>query len=260
MAERLNLHIDETGNQELSEGRYLVAVVLHDHSADIEDAIARYRSRLSEAGLPDVPFHGKGLLRGNEGYANISPGDRKRLLNQFSRFVRELSSSFFALRYDGATVHNRSELEARLRRDLALLIFDSLSYFQAFDAIAVYYDNGQGAVSAALHDALDFVLAKNVADYRHADPNARRLLQVADYVCTVLRVSEDYDADRQSKTHERFFGNRRNFTQSFKSSSIERRLRRPLVDAVVADRLGIHRICWRANETDRVANSGVRVL
>lgn len=216
MAERLNLHIDETGNQDLSEGRYLVAVVLHDHSADIEDAIARYRARLSEAGLPDVPFHGKDLLHGNEGYANVSPGDRKRLLTQFSRFVRELPISFFALRYDGATVHNRNELEARLRRDLALLIFDSLSYFQAFDAIAVYYDNGQGAVSAALHDALDFVLAKNVADYRHADPNARRLLQVADYVCTVLRVSEDYDADRQSRTHERFFGNRRNFTQSFK--------------------------------------------
>lgn len=216
MAERLNLHIDETGNQDLSEGRYLVAVVLHDHSADIEDAIARYRARLSEAGLPDVPFHGKDLLHGNEGYANVSPGDRKRLLTQFSRFVRELPISFFALRYDGATVHNRNELEARLRRDLALLIFDSLSYFQAFDAIAVYYDNGQGAVSAALHDTLDFVLAKNVADYRHADPNARRLLQVADYVCTVLRVSEDYDAGRQSKTHERFFGNRRNFTQSFK--------------------------------------------
>lgn len=216
MAERLNLHVDETGNQDLSEGRYLVAVVLHDHSADIEDAIARYKARLSEAGLPDVPFHGKDLLHGNEGYANVSPGDRKRLLTQFSRFVRELPILFFALRYDGATVHNRNELEARLRRDLALLIFDSLSYFQAFDAIAVYYDNGQGAVSAALHDALDFVLAKNVADYRHADPNARRLLQVADYVCTVLRVSEDYDAGRQSKTHERFFGNRRNFTQSYK--------------------------------------------
>ena len=100
MAERLNLHIDETGNQDLSEGRYLVAVVLHDHSADIEDAIARYRSRLSGAGLPDVPFHGKDLLHGNEGYANVSPGDRKRLLTQFSRFVRELPISFFALRYD----------------------------------------------------------------------------------------------------------------------------------------------------------------
>lgn len=82
--------------------------------------------------------------------------------------------------------------------------------------IAVYYDNGQGAVSAALHDALDFVLAKNVADYRDADPEARRLLQVADYVCTVLRIAEDYDAGKQSKTHERFFGSRRNFMQSFK--------------------------------------------
>ena len=94
MAERLNLHIDETGNQDLSEGRYLVAVVLHDHSADIEDAIARYRSRLSGAGLPDVPFHGKDLLHGNEGYANVSPGDRKRLLTKFPALFESSRSRF----------------------------------------------------------------------------------------------------------------------------------------------------------------------
>ena len=104
----------------------------------------------------------------------------------------------------------------RIRRDLASLVFERLTFFQAFDVIAAYYDNGQNAVSVALHDALDFVLAKNVADYRDANPNARRLLQVADYVCTVLRVADDYDAGRQSKTHERFFGNRRSFVQSFK--------------------------------------------
>lgn len=216
MSKRLNMHIDETGNQDLSEGRYLIAVVLHEHGADIEGAIARYEARLSEAGLVDVPFHGKDLLHGNEGYAIVSPGDRKRLLTQFARLARELPVSFFALRYDASTVHTRGQLESRMRRDLASIAFEKLPYFQTFDVIAVYYDNGQGAVSAALHDALDFVLAKNVADHRHADPNARRLLQVADYVCTVLRISEDYDAGRQSKTHERFFGNRRNFMQSFK--------------------------------------------
>lgn len=260
MAERLNLHIDETGNQDLSEGRYLVAVVLHDHSADIEDAIARYRSRLSGAGLPDVPFHGKDLLHGNEGYANVSPGDRKRLLTQFSRFVRELPISFFALRYDGATVHNRSELEARLRRDLALLIFDSLSYFQAFDAIAVYYDNGQGAVSAALHDAL--ILC------------SRRTLRT---IGTPILMPAGFSKWRT--TYARFcafprtmmlVGNRRPMSgfsaiagislSRLKSSSIERRLRRSPVDTVAADRLEIPRRCWRANETDRVANSGARAL
>lgn len=112
------------------------------------------------ARLPDIPFHGKDLLHGNEEYATMSPGDREQLLTQFTRFVRELSISFFVLYYDAASVHNRTELEARIRYDLASLVFERLSFSQNYDEICVYYDNGQGAVSAALHDALDFVFAK----------------------------------------------------------------------------------------------------
>ena len=159
MGSRLNLHIDESGNQDLSEGLYLVTVVLHDHSADIAAPIEGYEMRLAVAGMVDVPFHGKDLL-----------------------------------------------------------------HFQAFDTISVYYDNGQGAVSVALHDALDFVLAKDVADYRDADHSARRLLQVADYVCTIERASIAYDADMQSKTQTRFFGSRRNFMQSFRKQLARKRL------------------------------------
>lgn len=160
LANRLNLHIDESGNQDLSEGRYIVAVVLHDHSSDIATPINRYEERLAAADLPDVPFHGKDLLHGNERYSIVTPGDRKRLLAQFARFVRELPISFFTLQYDTSNVHNRNELEARIRRDLASLVFARLAFFQEFEMIAVYYDNGQSAVSIALHDALDYVLAK----------------------------------------------------------------------------------------------------
>ena len=60
----------------LSEGRYLVAVALHNHAEGVEEAIGRYEARLAEAGLPDVPFHGKDMLHGNEGYAAVSPGRR----------------------------------------------------------------------------------------------------------------------------------------------------------------------------------------
>ena len=42
------------------------------------------------------------------------------------------------------------------------------------------------------HDALEYVLASNVADYRDADHSARRLLQVADYICTVERAALAY--------------------------------------------------------------------
>ena len=84
---RLDLHIDESGDQDLSKGLYLVAVVLHEHSSDIAAPTEEYEKRLATAGLPDVPFHGKDLLHGNEGYRNVSPGDRKRLLTQLSRLV-----------------------------------------------------------------------------------------------------------------------------------------------------------------------------
>lgn len=224
MPARLNLHIDETGNQDLSEGRYLVAVVLHEHDADIATPIKTYEGRLRQAGLEDVPFHGKDLLHGNEAYQHVSVGDRKRLLTQFARLVRSLPVTYVTLRYDVADTHSQEELEARIRRDLAALVFDHLDYFQSFDSIAVYYDDGQHAVSAALHDALDFVLARNVADYRDADHGARRLLRAADYICTVERAAMAYDAGLQTRTHERFFGSRRSFMQSYMKQLVRKRL------------------------------------
>ena len=212
---RLNLHIDESGGQDLSEGLCLVAVVLHEHSADVSAPIEEYEKRLAAADLPDVPFHGKDLLHGNEGYRAVSPGDRKRLLTQFARLVRSLPFSYVVLRYSASDTHDRRELESRIRRDFSSLVRDRLGFFQGFDTISVYYDDGQWAVSGALHDALDFVLTRNVADYRDADHGARRLLQVAGCICAVERASIAYDRGSQSRTHERFFGSRRSFMQSY---------------------------------------------
>ena len=55
MQERRNLHIDEAGNQDLSEGLYLVAVVLHEHNVDIEESIRLY-AILHEAACPKELF------------------------------------------------------------------------------------------------------------------------------------------------------------------------------------------------------------
>ena len=137
------------------------------------------------------------------------------MLTQFARLVRSLPIEYFVLRYSKDETHDRRELEARIRRDLASLVFDHLSYFQRFETISVYYDDGQKVLSIALHDSLEYVLASNVADYRDADHSARRLLQVADYVCTVERALMAYNNGMQTKTHERFFGSRRNFMQSY---------------------------------------------
>lgn len=224
MLKRLNLHIDETGSQDISENIYLIAVVLHEHTIDIESQITKYERRLADSNLANIPFHGKDLLHGNEKYKMVSVGDRKRLLTQFARFVRELPISYFLLKYETSDIHNSDELESRIRHDLVSFIYDHLVFFQRFDVISVYYDNGQNTISIALHDALDFILAKNVADFRDADHSARRLLQVADYICTIERVNIFYNIGKQTKTHERFFGNRRNFSQSFTKQLVRKKI------------------------------------
>ena len=220
---RLNLHIDETGNQDLSEGSYLVTIVMHDHSDDIGESISKYNARLALANLPDVPFHGVELLHGHGEYENVGVGDRKRLLTQFSRLVRSLPFQYTVLRYAKSDTHGKADLEAKMRRDLVLFVYDHLSYFQSFDSIAVYYDGGQGTVSASLRAALSYVLANDVADYREADYNARRLLQVADYICTIERAVAAFDAESQTKTLERFFGGRRNLMQSYAKQLVRKR-------------------------------------
>ena len=156
-----------------------------------------------------MPFHGKDLLHGNEGYASVPIGDRKRLLTQFAWLVRTLPISFFSLKYSSTDTHGKEELEAEIRRDLAALVFDHLRYFQSFDSIAVHYDGGKKVVSTALH----------------ADHIERRLLQVADYICTVERVADAYSSEQQTKSHERFFGNRRCFIQSYMKQLERKRLR-----------------------------------
>ena len=215
LQDRLNLHIDEAGDQDLSEGIYLVAVILHEHADDVDAPIRAYEERLRIAKLDDIPFHGKDLLHGNESYRAVSVGDRKRLLTQFARLVRSLPVRYFILSYNQRDARNRMDLESRIRRDLASLIFEHLAYFQRFDSISVYYDDGQRVLSIALRDALDFVLADDVADFREANHPARRLLQAADYVCTIERASIAFSGGTQTKTHERFFGNRRAFMQSY---------------------------------------------
>lgn len=215
MARRLNLHIDETGSQDLTEGYYAVSIIIHEHEHDVEGSIASYKERLATAGLPDIPFHGSELLHGHGEYAAVNTGDRKRLLSQYARLVRSLPVKYKVFVYTSFEVDGREALEARLRRDLVAFVFDRLSYFQSFEEIAVYYDNGQGAVSASLHAALEYALAKDVVDYREADHAARRLLQVADYACTIERVAHAFDTRTETSTQTRFFGSRRSFMQSY---------------------------------------------
>ena len=74
---------------------------------------------------------------------------------------------------------------ARFKRDLVVFLTDNLEYFQSFDKVKIYYDNGQQMVTSALHGAIDYVLSKDAVLYRMASALDYRLFQAVDYLCTL---------------------------------------------------------------------------
>lgn len=49
-------------------------------------------------------------------------------------------------------------------------LFDNLAELQAYDAVKVYYDNGQHSIAESLHLAIEYALSKDAVVYRSGNP------------------------------------------------------------------------------------------
>lgn len=198
----------------MSSDVYLITLIFHEHTKSLDRAISNYELRLSERGVPDVPFHMVDLLHGHGDYEGLGPSQRKPMLYAFATFVRTLPVTYATLRFNASSTGGRNDLESHIRKAVSDFIFSHLERFQAFDEIAIYYDGGSAVVGKAVRAAFDFALARNVASYRKPIYAERRLLQAADYLTSIELAAIRYDQGRQSKTYERFFGTRNNLKRN----------------------------------------------
>ena len=98
------------------------------------------------------------------------------------------------------------KLAGTMRRDLVNFLFDNLAEFQSYDAVKVYYDNGQHSIAESLHLAIEYALSKDAVVYRSALPSEYRLSQAADYICTMELTAIKYVEHAATATDEKFFG------------------------------------------------------
>ncbi len=116
------------------------------------------------------------------------------------------------------------QLSANMRRDISNFMFDNLAFFQSFDDVKVYYDDGQDVVSRALRDSVGFVLSKGVVERRRTTMTDYRLEQVADYLCTIELAAIKYSAGEDGGTYERFFGGVGAFKRNWLKQARRKRL------------------------------------
>lgn len=202
----LSIHVDESGDKGTTSKYYIITLVLHDQRDSLRQDIAQYEQVLLQRSLPNLAFHLSPLINGNDDYARFGIEDRSKFLSAFRTFTEHLPFRYHTIAYKKEEFSGADALLVRMKRDLVNFLFDNLSYFQSFDTVKVYYDNGQPLVTSALHQAVDYAIAKEAIIYREASPINYRLLQVADYACGVELTAIKYKAHEQTSTDSIFFG------------------------------------------------------
>lgn len=211
----LSIFADESGGQNGTSKYYLLTLVFHDQSFRVAPLIEAYKNSLNSKGLPDIPLHASPLIYGKGEYENLDLATRKRLLASFFVLTRRLPVRYMTLAYKRAEVASLEQLIARIRPGLVVFISDNLEYFQSFDSIKIYYDNGQHAVTEALHAAIEFMLSKNAVIYKDARPQDYALSQVADFLCTVELTAIKYENHDETNTDRKVFGNVTEFKKGY---------------------------------------------
>ena len=135
-------------------------------------------------------------------------GDRggKATLVHFSSFVRRLPISYITFVYRRSQFEDPTRLMERMGRDISSAMVEHLDFFQSFDDVKVYYDNGQDIVKQALDRSADKALSKGVVRRRKTSMTDYRLEQVADYLCTIELALVKYEAKGNGETYNKFFG------------------------------------------------------
>ena len=120
----------------------------------------------------------------------------------------------------------------RMGRNISSVMVEHLDFFQSFDDVKVYYDNGQDIVKQALDRSVGKALSKGAVRRRKTSMTVYRLEQVADYLCTIELALVKYEAKEDGETYNKFFGGigsfKRNWLKQARSKRIQMvpRLRR----------------------------------
>ena len=212
----LSIFVDESGDSGEVSDYYLITLVFHEQESPIATTVSRYITALRQRGLENAPMHLSPLMNGNDDFKNWTMGQRRGFLACFAVLIDHLPFRYITLSYKkDEFCGDDQQLMSRMKRDLTDALFDNLAYLQAFDSVRVYYDNGQSLVTKVIHDAIEYVLAKNAVIYRDARPDDYRLLQVADYACTLELAAIKYMAHEERPTDTRFLGNWKTFKRNY---------------------------------------------
>lgn len=213
----LSIFVDESGDfgcYQKHAPYYIITMVLHDQNVDITEEIKKLDISLERLGYSDgQAIHTEPLIRREAPYQEYLPNERRAIFSKLYYFTLNCDVRYKSFVYRKSEFDDIFKLEARMARELSRFIRENLAYFQDFEKVILYYDNGQHE----LNRILNTVLATELADYevRKVMPNDYKLFQVADLICTLLLLEQKMCDRELSRSEKLLFHSKRDLKKDF---------------------------------------------
>ena len=222
----LSIFVDESGDFGQYDYHcpfYIVSIVFHEQADDLTESISSLERKLFEIGYKNLCVHCGPIIRSEAEFRNESIETRKKILMRMMSFVRNIDVEYETLCVEKKHIEDDVELVLRLSKQLSSIIKNHLDYFQSFDVIKIYYDNGQAQVRRLLTSVFG-VLLENVK-FKTVSPSDYRLFQVADLICAMKLTSIKFEHRLTSKTEIQFFESEKEFKNSYKKILKRKRMK-----------------------------------
>ena len=194
---------------------YSVCMVMHNQATDISGEIAHLEEVLdhTEVGSRHC-VHASPLIRRENEYARLSLAARRKIFFAMLTFVRKADISYRYFCIKKHFTDSNIVLHDALLREVVSFLVSRADIFDPFDAIKVYYDNGQAQMKRVLREAFTLYSSK-VQFAPGVVPAKYRLFQAADLICALELAAAKLDSGMLlSPSENTFFGGPHKFKRN----------------------------------------------
>ncbi len=202
---RLNIFVDETG--EFGFGKessllYGVSFTFHEQDDDIMPELNKLNARLNKIGYTDM-IHMADLIMRREDYKNFDIAMRKSIFNSIYQFSRRIPVKYKTIIIDKRYTNDARILRQRISIEINKMIKEHEKYFNRFDKIVMYYDNGQETLGTILDSIfLRFEEFEHRVNFDHKE---KRLFQVSDMLTFIDKYDYKYKNKMSFTRGEKYF-------------------------------------------------------
>lgn len=181
---------------------------------DISEQVQNLNFKVRSLGYDEKSaIHTAPLIRREQTYANESPNKRRALFASLFFFTMRCPIRYRTFVFEKRLFEDAFSLEGRMAKELSSFIRDNLTFFQKFNDVVLYYDNGQ----TELNRILDFALSTELStySYRKVLPINYKLFQAADLICTLKLLDLKCEHGELSRSEQLMFHSKRELRKQF---------------------------------------------